>query len=356
MSHLHKALISSMVIIFCCLSIGAAQGQHIESQLEPVAVVTEVPGYFVNWPISISSDSGLVFIADFKDCCIYVFDEDLSYLHTIGGQGDGPAEFRYIVDIDSKNGVLAVLNLRPSYISLFDYKGNLLDRWNVSASYRWGEIGLTNRNSLYLACRDGLSDTFIKEISLTGELVKHHLSVPVSHPMERASEARIAVNEDQVYISLINAPRIIGFGETEFDWTFDYKGLDPQIKVQAEHQERMIRERSDGFYSYAIHGGPAFYNDHLILGGYHFNLLVYDCSNAEMKYIELGDLAHDLSIYQPSRGRGPASTAVFRDATVVGEEVWFISDWNACLVRFNAEDVLRAAENGAAVKPQPTKK
>jgi len=283
------------------------------------------------------------------------FDEDLTYLRTIGGPGDGPGEFRNIYDIDSRNGVLAVLNRRPSYVSLFDYEGNLLDRWSISASVRfvWGEIGLTNRNSLYLACHDRSPDTFIREMSLTGELIKHHVADPVPHPMERASEARLVIHDDQVYICMINAPRILGFGYTEFDWTFDYKGLNPRIKNQAEHQEKMIREREDSFYSYAIHGGPAFYNNHLIIGGYHYNLLVYDCANAEMRYVELGQLALDFSKARP-RGGGPGYNAVFRDAAVVGDEVWFISDHNACLVRFNAEDVLRAAENGSVIKPQQT--
>ena len=172
--------------------------------------------------------------------------------------------------------------------------------------------------------------------------------------MAQASEARFIICDEQVYISLITAPRIIGFGTTEFDWTYNYKNLNWMIKNQAEHQEKLLRERMDSFYSYAIHGGPAFYNDHLILGGYHYNLLVYDCSNAEMKYIELGDLAHEFSQFHGSRGRGPGATAVFRDAVVVGEEVWFISDQNACLVRFRADDVLLAAEHGAVVGPQQT--
>lgn len=344
-----------MVITLWFLTTGAAHGQHEESQLEPVAVITEVPGYFVNWPISISADSGLVFIADYRDCCIYVFDEDLEYMRTIGGPGDGPREFRYIMDIDARNGVLAVLNLRPSYISLFDYSGRLLDRWQISA-FTWGEVGLTDRNTLYLARGDMYSDAFIDEVSLTGETLTQIMSKPVSHPMARGSEARLVVCDDQVYISLINVPRMLGFGSTDFDWTYDYKRLDPMIKIQAEHQERLMREKENSFYSYAIHGGPAYYNDHLILGGYHYNLLVYNCWNAEMRYIDLGDLAHELSIFQPSRGRGPASTAVFRDATIVSDEVWFISDQNACLVRFNIGDVLRAAENGIVVKPQQTRK
>ncbi len=248
MSDIQRALLLVVVLSCSWLSVDIAHSQQEEFRLEPVQVVTEVPGYYFNWPVSISSDNGLVFIADYLDCCVYVFDEELTLLRTIGGPGDGPGEFRNIFDIDAKNGVLAVLNRRPSYISLFDYEGNLLDRWNVDASIRfvWGEIGLTNRNSLYLACHDGSSDTFIREMSLTGELVKHHLSVPVSHPMERASESRLVVNGDQVYISMITAPRILGFGITEFDWTYDYKGLDPRIKNQAEHQERMLRERERG--------------------------------------------------------------------------------------------------------------
>lgn len=72
-----------------------------------------------------------------------------------------------------------------------------------------------------------------------------------------------------------------------------------------------------------------------------------------MRYIELGELVQEFSKARP-RGGGPGYTAVFREAAVVGDEVWFISDHNACLVRFNAEDVLRAAENGSVIKPQRT--
>ena len=53
-------------------------------EVEPLEVIQEVEGYDFYFPVSIAADSGLVFIADYRDCLIRVFNEKLDSLYSIG--------------------------------------------------------------------------------------------------------------------------------------------------------------------------------------------------------------------------------------------------------------------------------
>ncbi len=116
--------------------------------VEPVEIVREVPGYDFFWPMSIAADSGLVFIADFRDCNIKVFDHQLTLLDSIGRQGEGPGEFKAIIDISARQGMLAALNIYPSRISIFDYRGNLLHDFPVEANELGGDRGNRSEHDL----------------------------------------------------------------------------------------------------------------------------------------------------------------------------------------------------------------
>ncbi len=67
-------------------------------------------------------NNGRVFIADRDNSSIYLFDQDGSYVTTIGGAGDGPGEFRSLRNIAADSGYLHAFDMSQRRISRFGLK------------------------------------------------------------------------------------------------------------------------------------------------------------------------------------------------------------------------------------------
>ena len=67
-------------------------------------------------------ENGRVLIADRDNSSIYLFDQDGSYVTTIGGAGDGPGEFRTLRNIAAGSGYLHVFDMSQRRITRFDLK------------------------------------------------------------------------------------------------------------------------------------------------------------------------------------------------------------------------------------------
>ena len=65
-------------------------------------------------------ENGRVFIADRDNSSIYLFDQDGSYVTTIGGAGDGPGEFRTLRNIAAGSGHLHAFDMSQRRITRFD--------------------------------------------------------------------------------------------------------------------------------------------------------------------------------------------------------------------------------------------
>jgi len=349
-----KRSIATLALLVTSFFLATPSGsqQQRSARLEPIAVIQEVPGYDFYAPVSIATDSGLVFIADFRDCCIHVFDEKLVHKAVIGAPGDGPGEFRQLVSIDARGGVLAALNLYPPHVTLFDYTGRMLDRWEVTAS-PWGDLRLTPQGTLLLVHSDRSSGAFLTEMSLEGGVVAEHMQDPFPHPIGTASEARLLLGDDEIYIVLTQLPRIIGRGQREFDWSYDYARLDPGLRTHFHNREQLLRERPEGLWRFPVQGGGAVAGDHLVLGGYNFNLLVLDATSGDISYVTLGPLAGELvTEFRPRSGGPPMSQATYRDAVAVRDEIWFLAGGGFYLIKFRTADILAAASGGTILKPK----
>ena len=82
----------------------------------------------------IIDNEGSIYISDWQDQAIKVFDANGDFIRTIGRQGDGPGEFSNVGRMTFlPDGRLMVTDSRANRISLFDPEGAYL------ASYHWTE-------------------------------------------------------------------------------------------------------------------------------------------------------------------------------------------------------------------------
>jgi hypothetical protein len=65
-------------------------------------------------------ESGRVFVADRDNSSVYMFDKDGKYITTIGGEGDGPGEFRSLRNLAAGSGYLHAFDMSQRRITRFD--------------------------------------------------------------------------------------------------------------------------------------------------------------------------------------------------------------------------------------------
>lgn len=80
---------------------------------DPSLIMGQIAGVAID-------EGGRVFIADRDNSVIYLFNPDGSHVSTVGGEGDGPGEFRSLRNIQAGNGFLHVLDLSQRRITRFD--------------------------------------------------------------------------------------------------------------------------------------------------------------------------------------------------------------------------------------------
>jgi len=79
-------------------------------------------------------EQGSIFISDFQDQAIKVFDSNGEYVQTIGRQGEGPGEFSYVGWMAFlPGGRLMVTDSRANRLNIFDREGAYLE------SHHWTE-------------------------------------------------------------------------------------------------------------------------------------------------------------------------------------------------------------------------
>lgn len=129
---------------------------------------------------------------------ILVFNEDGTFIHTIGKIGNGPGEYINIEDftIDHEKEQLVVLTY-PSTIIKYNYDGDFIDKikltsksvfWNIE-SYKNGYVCSTNQQS---AIGDNLIHFYDKEFTLNNSLIdplSFQIPLPpfISNPIQKAN-------------------------------------------------------------------------------------------------------------------------------------------------------------------------
>ncbi len=103
----------------------------------------------IGQPQSLAVDeAGRVYVLDTKPAVIKVFAPDGRLIRTIGGEGEGPGEFR-VGFIAVRGGYLALHDPRLSRTTVWDTAGTLLKSWHSSCCY-WSDIQIDRQQRIYV--------------------------------------------------------------------------------------------------------------------------------------------------------------------------------------------------------------
>jgi hypothetical protein len=91
---------------------------------------------------------GRVYVVDSKPAIIKVYSPDGTLVRTLGGEGEGPGEFRAGF-IAVRGGSLVLHDPQIGRTSVWDTSGTFLRSWNTSCCY-WTDIQLDRSNRIYV--------------------------------------------------------------------------------------------------------------------------------------------------------------------------------------------------------------
>jgi len=116
--------------------------------VEEISGEEETPSELVN-PQSIALDDWRrLYVVDQKPMVIKVYGADGQFIRTIGGEGEGPGEFR--VGFVAVRGAHVVLHdPRVARTSVWDTAGTFLRSW-VSSCCHWGDIHVDRQGRVYI--------------------------------------------------------------------------------------------------------------------------------------------------------------------------------------------------------------
>ena len=121
--------------------------------------------YMLVGPVDVKADSeGRIFIMDWRDVGLRVYDKDGTYIRTIGRKGQGPAEFDSPTMFDlSDDGRIFLMDSRNQRITVMDIEGNPLHENKLRGSYF--QMVCDAQNRLY-----NQSQTRQKEVAVSDNL------------------------------------------------------------------------------------------------------------------------------------------------------------------------------------------
>lgn len=97
-------------------------------------------------------EHGNIYISDYKEIGIKVFDQNGTYLHSIGRKGQGPGEFQWIMAFSFlPDGRLLVMDFRSLRTSIFESSGQFLESHQWIQNLYLSQILLTANQSYILA-------------------------------------------------------------------------------------------------------------------------------------------------------------------------------------------------------------
>ncbi len=99
----------------------------LEEELS-IGLVEGPEEYMLNRPFDVKvADDGTIFVFDWGDVCIKVYDKDGKYLRTVGQRGQGPGDFGSLIYMAlSSDGKIFVMDSRLRRISEFKMTGEYL--------------------------------------------------------------------------------------------------------------------------------------------------------------------------------------------------------------------------------------
>ncbi len=172
-----SSLLAFILFFFCCKKVPDETYPQISEVIEGIQVVTN-PGYprdgivrdlleeelsiglaegpeeyMLNRPFDVkAADDGTIFVFDWGDVCIKVFDKDGTYLRTVGQKGQGPGDFGGLIYMAlSSDGKIFVMDSRLRRISVFNMTGEYLRGFPLEGFHM--KMRIDGLNRLYYAKR-----------------------------------------------------------------------------------------------------------------------------------------------------------------------------------------------------------
>ncbi|MCE5222744.1 NHL repeat-containing protein, partial [bacterium] len=151
-------------------------------KIEKVIGLSTIPGTFRNPSgIAIAKD-GTIFIADFGESQIEVFDSNLKYLRSFGSIGSGEGQFQYLQQIRiDDNDNLYVLDSFLCRIQVFSKEGKFIRKWGEKGTktnqlHAPNDFVFLNQNEILLADSNfdfGKEKNNLKVFSIDGKFIRN---------------------------------------------------------------------------------------------------------------------------------------------------------------------------------------
>lgn len=126
--------------------------------------------YMLNRPFDVkAADDGTIFVLDWGDVCIKVYDKDGTYLRTIGQKGQGPGDFGFLLYMAlSSDGRIFVMNTVNRKVSIFNVSGDYLGGFSFEGSLN--EMKTDDKNRIYYSKRKRKTD--LGELPATEDFIE----------------------------------------------------------------------------------------------------------------------------------------------------------------------------------------
>jgi len=185
---------------------------------------------------------GKVYISDESDMAIKVFDQNGTFLKSIGRKGSGPGEFDFISSMATlPNGNILVMDFQSRRASLFKPDGEFINsylwRGNIFGIYLTTDSSYTVNESIY---KEEESELWIKTFDFPGKEL-------VSFGKFSTSEfKRIRQGNMTIGMSVPQSPRSIFAGDQERQWL--YHCLNNKYLIEVYDQNGKLFRKIDRPY------------------------------------------------------------------------------------------------------------
>ena len=119
--------------------------------------------YMLVGPVDVKADAqGWIYIMDWRDVGLRVYDEEGKYIRTIGRKGQGPAEFDSPTFFDlSDDGRIFLMDGRNQRITIMDMEGNPLKDFKVQGFH--SNMVCDDQNRLYVQSQKTLKEAVVSD-------------------------------------------------------------------------------------------------------------------------------------------------------------------------------------------------
>lgn len=144
--------------------------------------------YIFNNPQDIRvTDDGAIYILDWRDNCIKVYNNQGKHLRTIGREGQGPGEFRTPCYFSvSSDGRIYLMDSRNSRVVLFNTAGTYISEFRLIGA-RYSGMETDNNNFIYFSKEfsEGTRMMSIHRYNTSGEEILNFCKFKIVHPIIR---------------------------------------------------------------------------------------------------------------------------------------------------------------------------